>query len=84
MQMDHLSREKFYNNLEQMLAQPSGSIHGAQEVRTLEGWDSLAILEFMTMASVEYDSDVEPTDLEECNTVDDLANVVFASRSSSK
>ena len=80
MQTESLNREDFYSKLGEMLGLPVGSIKGSQDVRELKSWDSLAILEFMTMASMEYDSDVEPTDLAECRTVDDLADVVAASR----
>lgn len=81
MQTQPPSRERFYHSLEQMLNLPAGSIHGSEDLRELKSWDSLAILEFMTMASMEYDSDVEPADLAECKTVDDLAGVVFRARS---
>ena len=77
-------RKHFYQSLETLLVLSPGSIQPDTTLQSLKGWDSLALLEFMTMASMDYGKDVEPTDLVTCDTASDLAEVLDAARSSSE
>ncbi len=63
---------EFYQKLEKMLNVAPGEVRGDQLLTQLKSWDSLTILEFMMLASSEYNSDMQPEDIAACSTVDDL------------
>jgi acyl carrier protein len=67
----------FYRKIEQMMTAPAGSIYGDQRLSDLKGWDSLTILEFMMLASSDYDSDMQPDDIAACVTVDELVRATL-------
>lgn len=77
-------RNDFYRQMDALLNQPAGSVTGSELLQEFKEWDSLAVLDFMMMASSEFKSDVEPSDLAACKTVSDLADVVFASQAASE
>ena len=74
-----LSKPEFYLKLDSLLNLPPGSVVGEQSLNELASWDSLAILEFMILASSDYGRDVQPSDIADCETVDDLAQVTTSS-----
>ena len=49
--------------MEKLLNVPAGSVQGDRELKTLESWDSLTILEFIVLADTDYESNVEPSDI---------------------
>ncbi len=73
-----LNVNDLYRKIEGLLNAPAGSVNGDQELQTLKGWDSLAILEFMALADTDFKSDVQPVDITNCRTVDDLAQLTIA------
>ncbi len=75
------NRDDFYRKMEGLLNVPAGSVRGNEELKDLKSWDSLTILEFIVLADNDYKSEVQPTDITECKTVDDLARVTFAQSS---
>ncbi len=68
---------EFYRKMEGLLNVPAGSVAGDQKLSTLKSWDSLTILEFIVLADNDYKSDVQPSDIANCKTVDDLAQLTF-------
>lgn len=70
-----LSKPEFYAKLDSLLNLPAGSVKGEQSLSGLANWDSLTILEFMILASSDYGSDVQPSDIAACGTVDELAQI---------
>ena len=72
-----LDQNGFYRKMEKLLNVPAGSVEGGRELKTLESWDSLAILEFIVLADTDYQSNVEPSDITGCKTIDDLAKLTF-------
>lgn len=73
-----LASKEIYRKMEGLLNASPNSIQGSEELGNLRSWDSLAILEFIVLADTDYKSDVQPTDIAECKTVDDLARLIFA------
>lgn len=71
----------FYRKMEKLLNVPAGSVEGTRELKTFESWDSLTILEFIVLADTDYGSNVEPSDITGCKTIDDLAKLAFGSSS---
>lgn len=76
-----VSKESFYRKMDVLLNVPKGSVGGSQELRTLKSWDSLTILEFIVLADEQYQSNVQPGDIADCKTVDDLAELTFKNSS---
>ena len=52
------------------------SIRSDTAFRKLTKWDSMAALIFLSMADEEYGVQVSSVDLEKCNSVEDLFNLV--------
>ncbi len=75
---DTAEQTEFFRKLETLLLAPKGAISGPQPLTGLKGWDSLAILDFMMLASSDYSREVEPSDIAAAQTVDDLAALVLA------
>ena len=73
-----MDNNEFYRKMEALLNVSPGSIHGSQELSSLKTWDSLTILEFIVLADTDYKSDVQPTDITACKTLEDLAHLTFA------
>ena len=73
-----MTKNDFFRHMEKLLNVGPGSIDGKQELSSLRSWDSLAILEFIVLADTDYKSDVQPTDITACKTVEDLADLTFA------
>ncbi len=78
MSLDAANKAEFFRKLEKLLVTPAGSLEGDQRLKDLKSWDSLAILEFMMLASSEYGTEVQPADVTSAETVDDLARLVSA------
>lgn len=70
--------EEFYRKLEGLLHAPPNSIQGSAELSKFKAWDSLTILEFMVLIDTDYGSDIQPAQIAECKTVNDLAQLVLA------
>ena len=68
----------FFLKIDNLLNLPAGSVQGDQALRTLKNWDSLTILEFIVMADSDYRSNLQPSDIAACQTVDDLARLTFS------
>ncbi len=73
-----LKIDQFYRKMEGLLNVPAGSVKGDQELQALKNWDSLTILEFMVLADNDFKSDVQPAEITDCRTVDDLARLTIA------
>ena len=48
------------------------------DVRSLEEWDSLAVLGFITMVDSEYDVKIAASDIKSARTIEDLCRLVEA------
>lgn len=64
--------------MDQLLHLPAGSVKMEQELKGLNNWDSLTILEFIVMADTDYSRDLQPAEIAACKTVDDLAQLTLA------
>lgn len=45
--MDAVTRSEFYANLDDILDLPSGTITGAEDLKSLPTWDSLAVVSYI-------------------------------------
>jgi acyl carrier protein len=70
-----MSKDEFYAHLEFILELEPNTIHGAENLKDLEGWDSLAKISFIAMGDVELGVIVSATGLLACKTVGDLVRL---------
>ncbi|MFH0878208.1 MAG: phosphopantetheine-binding protein, partial [Lentisphaerota bacterium] len=71
-----MTKVEFYAELEFLLKLDPGSIHGTESLLDdLDGWDSLAALEFIAMADKNLHTVLNAPALEACRTVSDLVNL---------
>jgi acyl carrier protein len=73
-----MENTEVYNQLAVLMETQIGSVHGDQELESLENWNSLTIISFMALADGEYGITLSPKSILECRTVKDLANLVTA------
>lgn len=72
-----LKKDEFYSKMNRLLNTPPGTVQGSQALSSLKNWDSLTILEFLVMADTDYRSDLQPSQVTACRTVDELATLTF-------
>ncbi len=53
-------------------------VKGSDRLSSLKGWDSLTILEVMSLADSAYRVDLDPERIARCQTVDDLTRLVLS------
>jgi acyl carrier protein len=69
----------FYRKLEELLDIAPGTLTGPEPLSSLDAWDSLAVLGFISLADREYGLVIPPTSIPKCRTVDDLAGLLSES-----
>jgi len=68
----NLDYNNFLRGLEELLHQPGNSFQGAEVLRELSCWDSLAIVEFMAFVDERYSTTLAPKEITSCSTIHDL------------
>lgn len=68
-----MDKKQFYEAFADIVEADPASISGSKNLKEVEGWDSLAAVGFLAMADKEFQTRVDPSKLQKCNTVDDLA-----------
>jgi acyl carrier protein len=67
-----MTKQEFFRNLEDIADAPAGSITGGETLQDLPGWNSLAVVMFLTMADSKFKTPVPAKTMEACKTVADL------------
>lgn len=57
---------------EQLEIEDAGALCEDTKFRELEEWDSLAVMELITLYNDEFDKDISDTDIKQCVTLNDL------------
>ncbi|MEO7082847.1 MAG: acyl carrier protein [Gemmatimonadaceae bacterium] len=70
-----MTRTEFLSEFEIVALQAPGSIKGQEALDSLDGWDSLAVVEFMSMADEKLGVQLDPRKVATCSNVDDLASL---------
>jgi acyl carrier protein len=68
-----MTKLEFFHALEESIGAASDSIRGNESLKDLDGWDSMAAVDFMAMADERLGILVEPSQLAACKTASDLA-----------
>lgn len=67
-----MTTSEFHAECESIMAMPPGSIKGSEDLRTLDGWDSLAVISFIAMVDENFSVQFSAGDIAKCNSVNDL------------
>ena len=65
----------FLAEIEQIVEVPSGTLAMDSPLDSLDGWDSMAMLDFIAMADARLDATVSVALLSKCKTIADLAGL---------
>ena len=60
--------------MENLLELPPDTLNGAEKLEDLEGWNSMAMVEFIALADGNGGK-ASPRQIRECETIDDLAKL---------
>lgn len=67
-----MDRKDFLLALDEMLELDAGTLTGAEELESLDNWDSLAVISFIALVDEKLNLVVEGEKLAKAKTVDDL------------
>jgi acyl carrier protein len=71
-----MTREEFLRVLEAEMGLPSGSLREEQPLSDVEGWDSMAALQFIAVADEKAAAHVSATDIGKAKTVAQLLSLL--------
>jgi hypothetical protein len=74
--MPMVERKEFVTKMEELLEQPPGSMTGEEKLEDLDGWDSMTLIGFMSMADECCSRKPTPREVGQCETVADLYKLV--------
>jgi acyl carrier protein len=58
--------------MDELLELPAGSLTGSEKIRSLERWDSLALVGFIALSDEKLGETAPPARIAQCETVADL------------
>ncbi len=67
-----MTKAEVISEIEQIVQQPSGTISGTERLDSLDGWDSMAMVEFIAFADERLGLTLSVECLTKCLTVHDL------------
>ena len=68
--------ENFIENFKEQLEDPTVLITVETKFKDLDGWDSLTTMLVIGMIKTDYDKDISSTEINKCNTILELFNVI--------
>lgn len=74
-----MSGEQIASQLEEVLEMVPGTLREDEEVRNLEHWDSLKLLEIISLADEQFQVQLDADQLARCITVGDIVRLIRAS-----
>lgn len=75
-----MDRTKLLRMLESEWEREAGSLNGNEELASLGVWDSLGVISLMALADRQLGALLDVGSLNECRTVDQLVELLAASR----
>lgn len=67
-----MENNEVLRSLEKLIRRPAGSLDGSEALRTLDGWDSLAMIEFIAMVDEQHGIELDAEQVRTCQTVEAL------------
>jgi acyl carrier protein len=71
-----MTKQELYWELEEILEIEKGTIHGDQQLASLQAWDSLATMGFIAMVDRKFGITVPANAIAACQTVEDLTRLL--------
>lgn len=71
-----MKKSEFVEMIEQIVEADEGTLSGSESLRELDGWDSLAVIQFIARVDENFGITLTPKRLVECKTIDDLAGLL--------
>jgi acyl carrier protein len=71
-----MTRSEFLNLLDELVEAKPGTVHGDEELRNLDGWDSLAVVGFIALVAQHFGVPLTASKLQNCQTVSDLVKLL--------
>lgn len=71
-----MTDQKMLEIVDDVLHLPPGTVTGGELLETLDGWDSLSMIEFVAVADERFGVDVTPEDVRKSKHVDDLVKLL--------
>jgi len=68
--------KSFYRTLEEFMELPAQSLQGDEELSSLEGWDSMAVLNVISYVDETYGRTLDPEAIAKCAHLADLAQLI--------
>ena len=67
-----LKKKGFLLLLDELIEAEPGTLTGAEVLKDVDGWDSLAVIQFITLVDEQFGTTLAAERIVECKTVDDL------------
>lgn len=77
-----MDSEAFLKGFAEILKIPVSDIALSTELKSLESWDSLTVLDFMAFVDANFGGEVRPEDIESSRTINDLYSLAVGQRAS--
>lgn len=71
-----MTHKDFLARVDELLEKPAGTLIGSEALEDLEGWDSVALINFMALADEQCGRKLTPKEIGRCQTVNDLFSLV--------
>ena len=75
-----MENQSFVKSFAEMLQEENTEVTGETKLEALENWDSLTVLEFLTLADEQYGVELEIDELSACDTVGDIGALIEKSK----
>jgi len=67
-----MNRKEFLLLMDDLVEADPGTLTGSENLSGLEEWNSLAVMEFIALVDEKFGVQLNPTDIEQCTTTNDL------------
>ncbi|MCH9756779.1 MAG: acyl carrier protein [Gammaproteobacteria bacterium] len=68
--------EQVLGRMDRLLQLPIGTLSGDERLDELENWDSMSVIEFMTLADEEFSIKLDPSLINDAETIDNLIDLL--------
>lgn len=73
-----MERDEIVRSLEKLIRLPAEALNGSEKLNALDGWDSLAMIEFIALMDEDFGVDLQAEQVRTCKTVQDLVDLAVA------
>jgi acyl carrier protein len=71
-----MNQQTVLKQLDEVMELPAGTLDGSEALADLENWDSLAMMNFIALASDQYGLTLSPRQISGCASVADLQRLM--------